>query len=66
MGAKLLQSCLTLQPHGLYPTRLLCPQDSPGKNARGRGHTLLQEIFSTQGSNLRLLSLLHWQVALYH
>ena len=22
----------TLQPHGLQPTRLLCPRDSPGKN----------------------------------
>ena len=26
------QLCLTLQPHGLQPTRLLCPWDSPGKN----------------------------------
>ena len=26
-------SCLTLlRPHGLQPTRLLCPRDSPGKN----------------------------------
>ena len=30
--AKLLQSCLTLRPCGLQPTRLLCPWDSPGKN----------------------------------
>ena len=22
----------SLQPYGLYPTRLLCPWDSPGKN----------------------------------
>jgi len=22
----------SLRPHGLYPTRLLCPWDSPGKN----------------------------------
>ena len=22
----------SLQPHGLYPTRLLCPWDFPGKN----------------------------------
>ena len=43
------------------PTRLLCPWDSPGKNTRGRCHTLLQGIFSTQGSNLWLLGLLHWQ-----
>ena len=27
------KSCLThLQPHGLQPARLLCPQDFPGKN----------------------------------
>ena len=33
MGAELLQSCPTLcDPRGLYPARLLCPWDSPGKN----------------------------------
>ena len=32
MCAKLLQSCLTLRPCGLWPARLLCPWDSPGKN----------------------------------
>ena len=26
------QSCLTLQPRGLKPARLLCPRDFPGKN----------------------------------
>ena len=26
------QLCLTLQPHGLQPTRLFCPWNSPGKN----------------------------------
>ena len=26
------QLCLMLQPHGLQPTRLLCPWDFPGKN----------------------------------
>ena len=31
-AAKLLQSCPTLRPHGLQPTRLLRPWDSPGKN----------------------------------
>ena len=40
----------SLQPHGLYPARLLCPWDSPGKNTRVDGHTLLQGIFLTQGS----------------
>ena len=41
---------------------LLCPWDSPGKNTRVGFHFLLQGIFSTQGSNLCLLHLLHWQV----
>ena len=27
------QPCLTLRPRGLQPARLLCPWDSPGKNA---------------------------------
>ena len=31
--AKSLHLCQTLQPYGLKPTRLLCPWDSPGKNA---------------------------------
>ena len=52
----------SLWAHGLYPTRLLCPWDSPGKNTKVRCHALLQGIFPTQGSNLHLLHLLHWQV----
>ena len=32
MHAKSLQSCPTLRPHGLQPTRLLCPWDFPGKS----------------------------------
>ena len=32
MRAKSLQSCPTLQPYGLHPSRLLCPWDSLGKN----------------------------------
>ena len=51
----------SLQPHGLWPASLLCPWDSPGKNARVDCHFLLQEIFLTQGSNPCLLYLLHWQ-----
>ena len=58
MDAKLLQSCLTLQPHGLQPTRLLCPWDSSGKNTEVGCHFLLQGIFLSQGSNLHLLN---WQ-----
>ena len=41
----------SLQPHGLQPTRFLCPWDSPGKNTGVDCHFLLQGIFPTQGSN---------------
>ena len=44
---------------GLKPARLLCPQDSPGKNTGVSCHAFLLGIFSTQGSNLHFL---HWQV----
>ena len=54
--AKSLQSCLTVQPHGLSPSRLLCLWDSPGKNSGTDHHTLLQEISLTQASNLHLTS----------
>ena len=54
------KSCLTLQPHGLQPARLLCSWDYPGKNTRVGWHFFLQEIFQTQGSNPYLLCFLHW------
>ena len=41
-------------------SRLLCPQDFPGKNSGVGFHFLQQVIFPTQGSNLCLLHLLHW------
>ena len=41
------------QPHGLWPTRLLCPWDSPGKNPGVGGHSLLQGVFLTQEPNPR-------------
>ena len=41
----------SLWPHGFQPGRLLCPWDSPGKNAGVGCHALLQGIFPTQGSN---------------
>ena len=44
-----------LQPHGLHPTRLLCPWDFPGKDTGVGCHFLLQRILPTQGSNLDLL-----------
>jgi len=45
----------SLWPHGLSPTRLLCPWDTPGKDTGVCRHSLLQGIFLTQGSNLHLL-----------
>ena len=45
----------SLQPHGLQPTRLLCPRDSPGKNTGVGCHVFLQGIFPTQGLNPGLL-----------
>ena len=54
------KSCLTLlQPQGLYPTRLLCLWDFPGKNTGVGCHFLLQGIFLTQRLNPNLL---HWQM----
>ena len=55
----------SLGPHRLYPARLLCPWDFPGKNTGEGCHFLLQGIFPTQGSNLRLLHLLRCRQSLY-
>ncbi|XP_061239885.1 microtubule-associated protein 9 isoform X5 [Bos javanicus] len=41
------------------PTRLLCPWDSPGKDAGVGCHALLHGIFMTQGSNPCRFHLLH-------
>ena len=51
------QSCPTLcNPINCSPpARLLCPWNFPGKNTGVGGHSLLQEIFLTQGLNLGLL-----------
>ena len=46
MKVKVAQSCLTLQPPGLYS-----PWNSPGQNTGVGSLSLLQEIFPTQGSN---------------
>ena len=51
----------SLRPYGFYPVRLLCPWNSPDKNTGVGCHALLQGIFPTQGSNPRLLRLLHWE-----
>ena len=52
----------SLQPCGLWPARLLCPWNFPGKNTGEGCHFFLQEMFPTQGSNACLLSLLYWKV----
>ena len=54
--------CPTLRPHGLYPTRVICPWTCPGKNTGVGCHTLLQGIFPTQES---ILSLLHFRQIVY-
>ena len=48
-------------PNSLWPTGLLCPGDSPGKNTGVGCRALLQVIFLTQGWNPCLLRLLPWQ-----
>ena len=50
----------SLWPHALWPTRVLCPWNSPGRNT---WQSLLQRTFSTQGSNLGLP---HCRQILYH
>ena len=53
----------SVQPHGLWLTRLLSPWDSPGNNTEVGCHFLLQCIFPTQWLNLGLL---HCRKTLYH
>ena len=45
----------SLRPHGLQPTRLLCPWDFPGKDTGVGSHFFLQRIFLTLGLNPGLL-----------
>ena len=52
----------SVRPHGLQPTRLPHPWDSPGKNTGVGCHFLLQGIFPTQESNP---SLLHCRQIIY-
>ena len=46
---------VSMRPHELQPTRLLCPWNSPGKNTAMGCHALLQGIFPIQVSNSHLL-----------
>ena len=43
---RVTQSCLTLQPHGLYG-----PWNSPGQNTQVGSLSLFQGVFPTQGLN---------------
>ena len=61
--SEVAQSCPdSSRPHGLQPTRLLCPWDFPGKSIGVGCHFLLQGIFLTQGLNPGLL---HCRQTLY-
>ena len=64
------KSCPTLLwPHWLYPTRLLCPCDFPGKTTGVGCHALLQGIFPTQCPNPHLLhcrQIFYCSQILYH
>ena len=53
----------SLQPHGLQPSRLLCPWNSPGKNTGVGSQSLWQGIFPTQEWNPGLP---HCRQILYH
>ena len=48
----------SLRPHGLQPTRLLCPWDSPGKNIWVGCHFLLQGKWTPKRHIKRCSSLL--------
>jgi len=66
----------SLQPHGLWPIRFLCPWDFSGKNTGVSCHILLQRIFPTQGQTLLacvscisrriLYHWTTWEAPLYH
>ena len=49
----------SLWPHGLYPTRLLCPWGSPGRNTGVGCHDLLHGIFLTRILYILFQILLH-------
>ena len=51
----------SLRPHGLSPTRLLCPWASPGKNTAVGCRFFLQGIVPTRGWSPRPLHLPNWQ-----
>ena len=50
------QSCLTLQTHGLQPSRPLCPSNFPGKNPGACCHFLLQGDLPDPGTEFTSLA----------
>ena len=59
----LFSLCLTLcDPMDCGPPDSSVHGDSPGKDSGVGCHALLQGIFPTQGANLSLFCLLHWQL----
>ena len=60
--SEVTQLCLTLcDPMACSLPGFSVHGDSPGKNIGVGCHALFQGIFQTQGWNLCLLCLLHWQ-----
>ena len=60
--SEVAQSCPTLQPRGLQPTRLLHPWDSPGKNTGVGCHSCIPGVYSSgfqQNPDGRLISLFY-------
>ena len=55
----------SLWSHGLWPARLPCPWDFPGKNIGVGSHFFFQVNFLAQGWNPCLLGLLHCRQILY-
>ena len=51
-----------LQCHGLYPVRLLCPWDFPGKKTGVGCHFILQVIFQPRGQTHIMLPLITYSV----
>ena len=68
MGVSSIASVVSdsLRLHGLQPSRLICPWDSPGKSTGMSCYFLPQGIFLTQGSNPCLQRLLHSRRILYY
>jgi len=67
LGLEILCVCAcSLVCDSVFPltaaARLLCPWNFPGRNIGVGCHLLLQGIFLSQGLNLCLLHILHWQV----